>query len=162
MNQIIIVEWILRQWLIWKQTSGYPFLVSRICQLIDEKISLEMKPEKAWSKTGFTEAIKMLLSERNTLFQTLTKNLSNYPELKASIRSVLMEGANITYNSDQEDIAQMEMYGMIKNDHNRVRIANCFFETRLYQLFTSEEELKNNPFFAQVHSKRISLSRTAT
>lgn len=33
--------------MIWKQTSGYPFLVSRICQLIDEQVSQSMKPSEA-------------------------------------------------------------------------------------------------------------------
>ena len=33
------------------------------------------------------EAVKMLLSEKNTLFDTLTKNINSFPELKLSIRS---------------------------------------------------------------------------
>lgn len=41
----------------------------------------------------------------------------------------------------------MEMYGLIKNDNNTVKIANCIFETRLYNLFMSEAELRNNVFF---------------
>ena len=35
------------------------------------------------------------------------------------------------------------MYGLIRNDHNTVRVANRIFETRLYNLFLSDEELKN-------------------
>lgn len=127
-------------------TNGYPFLVSRICQLIDEKICKDMDPAKAWTRTGIDEAVKMILSEGNTLFQSLTKNLNNYPELKASIRSILMEGTKLTYNAQQEEIAQMQMYGLIRNDHNTVRIANRIFETMLYNLFLSEEELKSNVF----------------
>ena len=88
----------------------------------------------------------MILAENNTLFQSITGKLTNYPELKASLRSILMQGTRLTYNPDQEDIAQMEMYGLIRNDHNTVRIANRIFETRLYNLFLSEEELKNNVF----------------
>jgi hypothetical protein len=38
------------------------------------------------------------------------------------------------------------MYGLIRNDHNTVRVANRIFETRLYNLFLSEEEIKNNIF----------------
>jgi len=127
-------------------TSGYPYLVSRICQLIDISISTSFGLDKAWTGAGITEAVKMILSESNTLFQSLTGKLTNYPELKASIRSILMEGTKITYNPDQEDIVQMEMYGLIRNDHNTVRIANRIFESRLYNLFLSEEELKNNVF----------------
>ena len=132
--------------LIREYTNGYPFLVSRICQLIHEEVSKSMPLEEAWTKTGVEEAVKLILAENNTLFQSLTKNLNNYPELKASIRSILMEGTKLTWNPDQEDISQMKMYGLIRNDHNTVRIANRIFETRLYNLFLSDEELKRNVF----------------
>ena len=127
-------------------TNGYPFLVSRICQLIDERVSKMMSLSEAWTRRGMDEAVKLLLAENNTLFQSLTKNLNNYPKLKASIRSILMEGTKLTWNTDQEEILQMQMYGLIRNDNNTVRIANRIFETRLYNLFLSDEELKFNVF----------------
>ncbi len=127
-------------------TNGYPFLVSRICQLIDEDVSKAMDQKAAWSERGIDEAVKMILSENNTLFQSLTKNLDYHPKLKTSIRSILMEGVKLTWNPDQNDIVQMQMYGLIRNDHNIVRIANRIFETRLYNLFLSDEELKQNVF----------------
>ena len=128
-------------------TSGYPYLVSRICQLMDEKVAKTFKNLSAtWTRRGMDEAVKLLLEEDNTLFQSVTGKLSNYPELKASIRSMLMEGTKLTWNPDQEEIVQMQMYGLIRNDHNTVRIANRIFETRLYNLFLSDEELKANVF----------------
>ena len=127
-------------------TNGYPFLVSRICQLMDEEVSKTMDPADAWTSKGIDEAVKLLLAENNTLFQSLTKNLNNYPKLKAAIRSILMEGTKLTYNAQQDAIVQMQMYGLIRNDHNTVRIANRIFETMLYDLFLSDEELKSNVF----------------
>lgn len=127
-------------------TNGYPYLVSRICQLIDVDISRTMGLHDSWTYRGVNEAVKRILAESNTLFQSVTKNLNNYPELKASIRSILMEGAKLTYNPDHEDIARMEMYGLIKDDHNTVRIANRIFEMRLYNMFLSDEEMKSNVF----------------
>ena len=129
-------------------TNGYPFLVSRICQLIDERLVPEIfgSLEEAWTKWGIDEAVKLLLAENNTLFQSLTKNLNNYPELKASIRSILMEGTKIAYNAQQDDIVRMQMYGLIRNDRNTVRVSNRIFETMLYNLFLTEEELKSNVF----------------
>ena len=97
-------------------------------------------------RRGIDEAVKLILSENNTLFQSITAKLINYPELQASLRSILMEGTKLTYKTDQEDISQIEMYGLIRNDHNTVRVANRIFETRLYNLFLSDEELKNNVF----------------
>ena len=128
-------------------TNGYPFLVSRLCQLIDEKVSKAFRSlSEAWTRQGMDEAVKLLLEEDNTLFQSVTGKLSNFPKLRASIRSILMEGTRLTWNPDQEDIVQMQMYGLIRNDHNTVRVSNRIFETRLYNLFLSDEELKANVF----------------
>lgn len=131
-------------------TTGYPFLVSRICQLIDSEISKKWTGSvNPWSESGISEAVKIILSETNTLFQSMTKNLNNYPDLKASLRSILMEGTKLTWNPDQEDIVKMHMYGFIRNENNSVKIDNRIFETRLYNLFLSEEEMKSNVFFRE-------------
>ena len=87
------------------------------------------------------------MQESNTLFQSLTKNLNNYPNLKAIIRGMLMEGIRVPYNPDQKEITELHMYGLIRNEHNTVRVANRIFETRLYNLFISEEDLQNNVFY---------------
>lgn len=134
---------------IYEHTSGYPFLVSRICQIIDEQLVPDKfdSLEKAWTKQGFNEAIKILLSEKNSLFQSLTGKLTNYPDLKKSIKSILMEGTTLSYSALQESISQMEMYGFIKNNHNTVAISNRIFETLLYNLFLSDEEIKSSVMF---------------
>ena len=127
-------------------TNGYPFLVSRICQLLDEVVSKTTGLQNAWTYSGIDEAVKLILAENNTLFQSLTKNLDNYPELKTAIRSILMEGTKLTYNAQQDAIIQMKMYGLIRNEHNTVKVANRIFETMLYNLFISDEEIKQNVF----------------
>ena len=128
-------------------TNGYPYLVSRICQLIDTEVCKTFgSPFAAWTYRGIDEAVKLLLSENNTLFQSLTGKLTNYPALKKALRSILMEGTKLTYNAQQESISQMQMYGLIRNDHNTVRIANRIFEMLLYNLFLSDEEIQNNIF----------------
>ena len=132
--------------LIRENTNGYPFLVSRMCQLIDVDVRKKMVPSSAWTKNGISEARKLLLNESNTLFQSLTGKLTNYPNLNASIRSILMEGESLPYNPLQEDIAQMEMYGFIRNSNGTMQVDNRIFEMVLYNLYLAEEELKNNVF----------------
>ena len=54
--------------LLYEYTSGYPFLVSRLCKLIDEDIAGSAGFESmadAWTKEGFLEAVKILLAEKN-------------------------------------------------------------------------------------------------
>lgn len=133
--------------LIWDYTNGYPFLVSRICQLMDEDVSKTTSLAGAWTRQGVEEAVKQILAENNTLFQSLTKNLNALPEMKEAIRSILMEGTKLAWNPDQNEIVQMQMYGLIRDDNNMVRVSNRIFEMRLYNLFLSDEEMKNNVFF---------------
>ena len=116
-------------------TAGYPFLVSRVCQLVD-------KHDLGWDGGGVDAAVGLLLVERNTLFDSLVGKLEDYPELKASLRSLLMEGREVAYNPDQEEMSQLAMYGFVKNRGGRVVVANRIFETRLYNLFLSDEELR--------------------
>lgn len=128
-------------------TNGYPFLVSRLCQLIDTEVSKKYEnPANAWIREGFEAAVRLLLAESNTLFQSLTGKLNNFPRLRASLRSILMEGESLAWNLDKPEIAQMNMYGFICNHNNTVRIANRIFETRLYNLFLSDDELRSNAF----------------
>ena len=71
--------------LIYEYTSGYPFLVSRICKIMDEELS-ELTEfngmSGAWTEEGVIEAVKILLSEKNTLFESMIAKLNDYPELK--------------------------------------------------------------------------------
>ena len=121
--------------------------MSRICELIDTRAAEELGDLKAaWTMQGFDYAIKLLLNESNTLFDSLVSKLHNYPELKEALKSILMKGEKLTYNPDQSDIAQMKMYGFIRNEDGTVKIDNRIFETRLYNLFLSDEELKRNVF----------------
>ena len=41
------------------------------------------------------------------------------------------------------------MYGFIKNEGGTVRISNRIFETLLYNMFLSDEEMRNNEFFKE-------------
>lgn len=71
--------------LLYDYTSGYPYLVSRICQLVDERVAgTEEYPTgaEAWTKEGVLSAVKLLLKEPNTLFDDMTKKLLDYPAVK--------------------------------------------------------------------------------
>ena len=129
-------------------TNGYPFLVSRICQIVDYNLIKKQGQDigKAWSKDGIDEAIRMILIEKNTLFESLTGKLVNYQDIKAALHIVLMEGARIPYNPMQESISQMEMYGFIVNRNGTVAVSNRIFETVLYNLFLSDDELGTDVF----------------
>ena len=58
-------------------TNGYPFLVSRICQLIDERLSVNdfASLSEAWTINGLTTAVKLIVTEKNTLFESLMSKI---------------------------------------------------------------------------------------
>lgn len=131
-------------------TSGYPFLVSRLCKLIDEEISDSKGfPDKhsAWTEAGFQVALKLLLSEKNTLFESLIGKLNGYPELKEMIYLLLFQGHTIAYNADDYATDMLLMFGFIKVEDQTVQIANRIFETRLYNYFLTLPEVQNGDMY---------------
>ena len=77
-------------------TGGYPFLVSRLCQIIDEKIfEVDKKP---WDIIDVHEAVKILLEEKNTLFDSLIKNLENNTELYDYIKDIIGSSNDKNFN----------------------------------------------------------------
>ncbi|WP_310602437.1 AAA-like domain-containing protein [Anaerosporobacter sp.] len=136
--------------LLYDYTSGYPFLVSRLCKLIDEevgKVTEFHSQDTTWTKNGFNEAVRMILSEKNTLFESLIGKLTSYPELNSMLRSLLFTGKSIVYNSDEPAIDTATMFGFIKNQHGIVAIANRIFETRLYNLYLSTAEMQGQDIY---------------
>lgn len=132
--------------LLYDYTSGYPFLVSRICKLMDEKVDgTERFPDKmsAWSEEGFREALRILLSESNTLFDDMRKKLSDNPQLKKMLYKLLYEGETFPYNTDDGTVDIAELFDYVKNDNGKVMVANRIFETRLYNLFISEGRMQS-------------------
>ena len=128
---------------IYEYTAGYPYLVSRICQLIDERVAGSMiYPDKksAWTAEGFLEAIRIPQKEPNALFDDMIKQLREYPKLKKMLENILFQGARYTFEADSQMISLGIMFGFLKEKNNTVIVANRIFETKLYNFFLSEEE----------------------
>lgn len=132
--------------LIYEYTSGYPYLVSELCRLLDEEVRAVFGGEKetdAWSEEGVREAVKMLLGKPCSLFQSMIRQMSEYPELKQMLNALLFQGKRITFNIGNPVIDLASMFGYIINRKGSVQIANRIFEMRLYGYFLSEEEVTN-------------------
>lgn len=124
--------------LIYEYTSGYPFLVSRLCKLIDEEVTGSeefSEAKRAWTSAGFLEANRMLLGEKNTLFESMVNRLYDYAELKEMIYSILFVGREITYNALNQALNMAQMLGFVKNENGVAIIANRIFETAFYNFF---------------------------
>lgn len=136
--------------LIYDYTSGYPFLVSRICKLVDERIAgSEHFPGKntAWTKAGILEAVKILLGEPNTLFESLINKLESYPELDKMLYELLFSGKEIAYVIGVRSIETALMFGFVKRTNNTIVIANRIFETLLYNLYLTSPSMQQNKIY---------------
>lgn len=137
--------------IIYGYTSGYPYLVSRLCMILDERIAGREEPEAGkcmWSEAGIIESVKLLLNESNTLFDDMRKRITDYPELKRMLYAILFYGQDFAYNPDNFVIELGKMFGFLKESHGQVVIANRIFETRIYNLFLSEELLDDKSYKA--------------
>ncbi len=131
---------------LYQYTSGYPYLVSAICKIMDEKLSfmdLFADTRSIWTKEGVREAVKILLRTRTTLFDSMVKHIHEYPDLKQMLYAILFQGERVTYNQDNHTIELACMFDYIVDDGVNVQVANRIFETCLYNLFLSEEELSS-------------------
>ena len=126
--------------MIYDYTGGYPFLVSRICQLVDES---ESGHGASWTKEGILKAVKTILEEKNTLFDDMGKKLTDVPGLDQMLRSILFDGKRISYSPDDYATELGMMFGYLKNEKGIVMVSNRIFETRLYNRYLSESVKKS-------------------
>ncbi|EJO5347720.1 AAA family ATPase [Clostridium botulinum] len=117
-------------------TNGYPFLVSRICQIIDEKINKDNK--NLWDKSKVKQAVKIINEEVNTLFESIVKNLENNHELYELTKRILVDGEQIVFNPLDPTIGIGITYGIFKKGENGVEISNKIFEEIMYNYMISK------------------------
>lgn len=145
---------------IYAYTSGYPFLVSRICKIMDEFLPEKMQSALfgsvfVWNREGLGEAVKELLAESNALFDDMIKKLQDFPGLKKMLYAILFKGEKFPYNPDAHEIHIGMVFGLLRNDQGTIAVANRIFETRLYNWFMSEELLDSKIYKAAVFDKNI-------
>ena len=119
--------------LIYDYTSGYPFLVSRLCQLIDEN-------DYGWDKEGVLKAVNTLLKEGNTLFDDIQKKITQFPNLSRMLREIIFSGQRVTYNYYDADINIAVMFCFVKEQDSAAVISCRIFETWLYSYFISNDK----------------------
>ena len=118
-------------------TSGYPFLVSRICQIIDEDLDAK------WNEETMLKSVKLLLKEKNTLFEDTIKNMENNKELRECIFDIVFNGVEKEFNIDNPIIDLGVTFGYFREKDGKVKIFNRLLEQRLYNYFITKLKIKN-------------------
>jgi hypothetical protein len=112
-------------------TSGYPYLVSRICLMI------ETKTGRNWTLEGVQQAIKIILDEDSTLFGDLTKKIEENLNLQNLLYDLTVDNKSIPYNVHDPVIKTGLMYCFLAKDDNRLTVHNRIFEIVLTNYFIS-------------------------
>lgn len=128
-------------------TNGYPFLVSRLCQIIDEY-------PFSWDIVGVSAAAGVLVKENNTLFDSIMAKVHGNATLRNLLQKILFAGTYIAYNPDDIYLTDAINYGFIQRSQDQILIANRIFETRLYRYFLYSLETRQEiPVFSDEADK---------
>lgn len=140
---------------IFEYTSGYPYLVSSICKLMDEQVGKQKDfgAGQAWSVAGIKEAVRIFLKEPNTLFDDMIKKLTDYQELSLMIKEILFSGQTFAFNPYNHAINMGRMLGFIRESNESVVVANRIFEMHFYNYFLSEEMTKSITYKSALQEK---------
>lgn len=134
---------------IYQYTSGYPYLVSAVCKILDEILPDDKNFKESrdiWSREGITEAVKMLLNKRSPLFDSMIRQLDIYKELRGLIEEILYQGKRVPFNPDTKAVNMGLMFGFLKEKDGQIVMANRIFEMRMLNMFITEESLKSDAF----------------
>jgi len=115
-------------------TSGYPYLVSKLCKFIDEKI-IPRRDDKNWLIADVETAFKMIVDDgyTTTLFDSLAKNLENNPDLYEFIFQIVINGERFPFVITNPVVNLGYLHGMlIQSEQGRCQMYNRIFEQRVY------------------------------
>jgi hypothetical protein len=113
-------------------TSGYPFLVSKLCKIIAEDLLPQKSDQSCWTLDDLEASVQLLLREKNTNFDSLTKNIENNSELYDFLYRILVEGEVLPYNAHTPLMRMGVMYGILKDGRRGVAIHNRIYEQLIY------------------------------
>ena len=105
-------------------TSGYPYLVSRMCKMLDEK-TIPMFKDNEWIVEDLETAVNELVQESNSNFDTLVKNLENNEPLYRLVYSVAIDSENMRFSIHNQMMNLGILYGIFADRkglaiHNRI------------------------------------------
>ncbi len=117
-------------------TSGYPFLVSKLCKIIDEEIIVKEK-RKNWISNDIERAVYLLLNRQNTNFESVIKNLENNDGLYEFVKQITLFDKNIEINLSDPIIDMGIMHGIFKVDASPVELHNRIYKELIYNYMVS-------------------------
>jgi AAA-like domain len=123
-------------------TSGYPFLVSKLCKMFDEDMLPTLK-KRIWTVEDVDKTVANLVKETNPNFDSLIKNLENNPTLYRFVYNILVELEYHSYSIHDPVVQMGFMYGIFKNGRG-LTIHNRIYEEVIYDYLMSKAKSQVN------------------
>ena len=148
---------------IYKYTTGYPYLVSAICKIIDERLDAD------WTLDNVQQAVKIIaIGENVTLIDDLSKNIENNIELRDFLFSIVVNGAEYSFTMVDPIVKLANMFSYIrKNQRGKTIIHNLIFEEALFMYFGNktmrEQGTKISPYVLNyVQNGKLNMEHVVT
>jgi hypothetical protein len=119
-------------------TGGYPYLVSRICLIIENKLN------RNWTLDGVQQAMMLTLKEQSTLFDDMFKKIEDRQDLKDLLYDLTMRNIKYHYNVDNLAAALGIMFGFLAKDTEYLQVHNKIFEIRISNYFILNNALNGH------------------
>ena len=117
-----------------KQTGGQPFLVNRFAQILTEEI--DIPKTEALTMKHFSQALQLLLEERNTNIEHLLTNIRKDPRFQTILMQVVSYENSVPFNPDSDIINELATYGVItKGTDRKCEVINPIYLYRIVQAF---------------------------
>jgi hypothetical protein len=113
-------------------TSGYPYLVSKIC------LSIETKLNRNWTSEGIQKAIRLMLNEESTLFNDMIKKIEEDQDLSFLLFDLTIGRIKYPYNVDDPIMKFGLMFGFLSRRTDGLQIHNRIFEIRITDYFVAK------------------------
>jgi hypothetical protein len=126
-------------------TSGYPFLVSKLCKIFDEMI-LPSKNEKIWTVQDVDKTFQMILRESgNVNFDYVMKELNSNKTLFNLVYDIIFRSEAMYFNLDIPIFNLGSAYGILcPDENNNTVIHNRIYKERIANMMVGMVQLENS------------------
>ncbi len=119
-------------------TSGYPFLVSKLCKMLDE----DLITNGEWRAEDVEIAVKKLVTESNTNFDNLLKNLENDAELHDLVYQTAIDNEGLSFNIHTPTTNLAFLHGIVVNKNGKIAIHNKIYSEVISNYMANKMEIK--------------------
>ncbi|WP_010075715.1 AAA-like domain-containing protein [Clostridium cellulovorans] len=116
-------------------TSGYPYLVSKMAYIMDKKL------QKKWDIEGLQEAIDIIISEKNPLFDYIIGIIERNSEIRNILKEIFVDGGieNFTPYVYEKAI----IHGILVERDGKLVIHNKIFEGIIFNFLMDRERAQS-------------------